>query len=100
MKRATLATIEDAGTVCPAQWDGTLSDGACFYIRYRSGRLRIYFGNGTAPLDNPPMVDEVLNPGNRYDGDIEWAQVKPHFEHALHLYNSLGANRGDSLATS
>lgn len=57
---------------CPSQWEGKLSDGRMFYIRYRGGRFEVRTSDG--PTDN--LQDAVigktifLNPvlGGPFDG--------------------------------
>ena len=39
-----IVSLEKTCIACPAQWVGTLSDGACCYVRYRNGILSIGFG--------------------------------------------------------
>lgn len=36
-------TIQRFSLACPSQWKGSLTDGRCFYGRYRHGRLTIEF---------------------------------------------------------
>jgi hypothetical protein len=82
-----VAHIEHTLIAYPSEWEGRLTDGTYFYIRYRGARLRIGFGEtvwqavgqacSAAPALEKNLSDQPL------DGFIEWADVDPHFTEAL-----------------
>lgn len=77
--------IEQTCRACPSQWEGQLLDGRYFYVRYRSGRLRIGFGDSPwaavdaaiAKVESYPPLQGVI--GDQYDGYLEWPDVEPAF---------------------
>lgn len=58
----TLANIKRTSEACPAQWEGTTTDGCGVYIRYRWGRLR-------CEVDGDVIYHQII--GDGYDGDLE-----------------------------
>lgn len=42
--RLVVTELQNTCDVCPSQWEGTLADGRCVYIRYRAGRLGFGIG--------------------------------------------------------
>lgn len=39
-----LEQLRQTSLECPAEWEGRLADGLCVYVRYRSGVLRMGYG--------------------------------------------------------
>lgn len=76
---ATVETIEQISDVCPAQWEGKLTDGRTFYIRYRWGYLT--FRVSEKPTDNIKLAvrGEIIadweNEDNPFDGFISLPKV-------------------------
>jgi hypothetical protein len=63
-----VATVKQTCTSCPSQWEGTLHDGRCFYIRYRWGGLTIGFGASVGDaVGNREFVDYF---GDEFDGEL------------------------------
>lgn len=85
----TLQTLEKTCIACPAQWAGELSDGTCFYLRYRFGVLRVGFGATPHAAVNDERFEWEL--GDALDGWMEWDQASDYFDRAV-----LAAYRGDA----
>jgi hypothetical protein len=85
----TLQSIEKTCIASPAQWEGTLSDGTFFYVRYRYGVLSVGFGATPQAAIDDHRFDWEL--GNGLDGWMEWDQASDHFDRAV-----LSAYRGDA----
>ncbi|MBK8198121.1 MAG: hypothetical protein IPK75_07095 [Acidobacteria bacterium] len=76
-----LHRLEKTCTACPAQWEGELSDGTCFYVRYRFGVLRVGFGaTPDAAVDDARFEWEL---GDGLDGWMEWDQASDYFDRAV-----------------
>lgn len=76
---ATIETIEQISDICPAQWEGKLTDGRTFYIRYRWGCLS--FRVSEKPTDNIDLAvrGEIIadweNEDDPFDGFITLPEV-------------------------
>jgi hypothetical protein len=84
----TLQSLEKTCIACPAQWEGTLSDGAFFYVRYRNGILSIGFGTTPDAAVEDRRFEWEL--GDALDGWMEWDQASDYFDLAV-----LAHYRGD-----
>ena len=85
----TLQSIEKTCIASPAQWEGVLSDGTFFYVRYRYGVLSVGFGaTPQAAVDDHRFEWEL---GDGLDGWMEWDQASDYFDRAV-----LSAYRGDA----
>lgn len=85
----TLQSIEKTCTACPAQWEGELSDGTRFYVRYRYGVLRVGFGaTHDVAVDDTRFEWEL---GDGLDGWMDWDQASDYFDRAV-----LALYRGDA----
>ena len=69
---ATVETIEQTSDACPAQWEGKLTDGRTFYIRYRWGYLT--FRVSEKPTDNIKLAVKKGYPG--YQQEYYYTQYK------------------------
>ena len=85
----TLQSIEKTCTACPAQWEGELSDGTRFYVRYRFGVLRVGFG--ATPDDAVADTRFEWELGDALDGWMDWDQASDYFDRAV-----LALYRGDA----
>ena len=85
----TLQSIEKTCIASPAQWEGELSDGSFFYVRYRYGVLSVGFGaTPQGAIDDHRFEWEL---GDGLDGWMEWDQASDYFDRAV-----LSAYRGDA----
>lgn len=71
-------TLVQTGDVCPTQWEGRTVGGACLYVRYRSGWLRIGIGDTLDAAVDAAMADD--NPlawrlGGPLDGSLPYEDL-------------------------
>jgi hypothetical protein len=84
----TLQFLEKTCTACPAQWEGELSDGMFFYVRYRYGVLSVGFGQTPdAAIDDQRFEWEL---GDGLDGWMEWDQASNYFDRAVRAHYAGG----------
>lgn len=68
------ATVTMTCVACPAQWEGTLEDGRCVYVRYRGGWLSVGIGaTSYEAIDDDDTFGTQI--GDHYDGTIDWTGV-------------------------
>lgn len=68
-ERIVVVSLEEGGTACPTQWEGTTDDGKEVYIRYRHGRLRV-------ECDRQWIYSEVV--GEVFDGAMKTEEMQAH----------------------
>lgn len=71
-----IARIVQTCEACPSQWEGYLTDGRAFYVRFRYGHLRMSV-HPTYPLaDDADVVVEEYDEGDRWAGDMPYEQLR------------------------
>jgi len=75
--------IEHTCWACPSQWEGTLTDGRMFYIRYRWGHLTFYVSENPTinlydALNTEPLVSKQC--GEEFDGVMGLDEVMVEFK--------------------
>ncbi|MGK9171471.1 hypothetical protein KXR53_34615 [Inquilinus limosus] len=72
-----IAEIVQTCSRSPSQWEGRLTDGRPFYIRYRWGRLSVSFGRPGGTLEEAVLAGEWFDEqiGDPLDGEIELDEV-------------------------
>ena len=72
MSTLTIAQIVQTCPECPSQWEGRLTDGRPFYIRYRWGCLTVSFGEVGAAIESAVDAEDWFceQIGDEYDGLI------------------------------
>lgn len=59
-------------SACPTQWEGTLDDGRCVYVRYRWGCLTWGFGDTPyAAIDDSISGERCKQLGGEFDGELD-----------------------------
>ncbi len=68
-----IATLRQTCPASPAQWEGRLTDGRPFYIRYRGGYLSVSLGEQGASLESAADAPDWFGKqiGTELDGRIE-----------------------------
>lgn len=71
-------SVEQTCLACPSQWEGRLTDGRMFYVRYRWGHLSLSVSPGPTTdifeaVDGEEVYSEAT--GSEYDGVISWDEV-------------------------
>ena len=66
-------------SACPSQWEGVLTDGRMFYVRFRHGYLSIRVSNSiTEDAYDAVSGEEIfgVNSGDDMDGSCDWTWVE------------------------
>lgn len=86
-----IAEVECTCTACPSQFEGRLANGAYFYARYRSARIRIGIDGTLAmavdrALDHHPDVSHTRRSVSQYAGYMTWDEMLPWMVKAIASY--------------